>query len=390
MPELFEMTDPVQNYAWGSRTVLARMQDRPAPTQEPEAELWIGSHPQAPSALAVDGAQRPLDELLLADPERFAPGAAALIGESGELPFLLKILAIEAPLSIQVHPSVEQAAEGWDREESQGIARDAPERSYKDRGAKPETVIALTRLELLTGVRDRAELGLLAESLDQQWLRDALAADGPVLQSVLSLSDDDAAVALAELLAAADQLPPADEVGALLSHLREAHPGDRGILVALCMNHLVLEPGEAMFTPAGQVHAYLRGTAVEIMECSDNVLRAGLTPKHVDVPELLRIVAQEQAPGEPVKAPRGPDGLRRYPLWDPRLSLSAGEAGPGRELELEAGVRTVLCTDGAVSLSVPGAAPIEVRAGHSAWISAADERVTVSGEGEFFAVGISA
>lgn len=390
MPELFLMRDPIQNYAWGSRTALARMQDRDAPTGQPEAELWIGSHPSAPSQLLVDGAEVTLEQLLRTSPERLlSPAAHDQVSEGG-LPFLLKILAIDAPLSIQVHPSREQAREGYQREEAAGIDRDAGHRCYKDRGAKPETVVALTRLEILTGVRERAELALLAESLDLQWLREIAQEPGSVLRAVLGLPDDDAHTALTELRAAVSQLPSADETRALVEHIWQAHPGDRGLLVALCMNHLILEPGEAMFTPAGQVHAYLQGTAVEIMECSDNVLRAGLTPKHIDVPELLKIVSAEQAPGEPQDAPVGPDGLRRYGLWEPSLSLVAGTAGPGRALRLDPATCTVLCTEGSVSLQAPGAQPLEVPAGHSAWVRADGAPIEVGGEGTVFAVGLSA
>lgn len=389
MPELFLMRDPIQNYAWGSRTALARLQDRDAPTQEPEAELWIGAHPSAPSELLLDGAAVSLERLLSTSPDRVLPAGSPRPAEDGGLPFLLKILAIDAPLSIQVHPSREQAREGWQREEAEGIARDAGHRCYRDRGAKPETVVALTRLEILTGVRERAELALLAESLDQQWLREIAEGGDPVLPAVLGLPDEQARAALDELRAAVAELPSADATRALVEHIWQAHPGDRGLLVALCMNHLVLEPGESMFTPAGQAHAYLKGTAVEIMECSDNVLRAGLTPKHVDVAELLRVVAPEQAPGEPQDAPVGPDGLRRYELWDRGLSLVAGSPGPGRTLRLDPTTCTVLCTDGSVTLRAAGAEPLELASGHSAWVRADGAEIEVGGEGTVFAVGMS-
>ena len=173
----------------------------------------------------------------------------------------------------------------------------------------------------------------------------------------------------------------------LLSH---HYPEDRGLLVALCMNVVHLSPGQALFTPAQQVHAYLSGTAVEIMGCSDNVLRAGLTPKHVDVDELLRVVTDDQDPGVPQEAVTGPDGLRRISLWEDRLSLVSGEARPGRELELDPSTCTVLCVDGSVTLSSPGAEPVEVGAGHSAWVRADGEPVVVSGQGTFWAVELRA
>lgn len=390
MPQLFEMIDPVQHYSWGSDSVLAQMQGRPSPSAQPEAELWIGAHPSAPSQLVLETGPQPLDELLLSDPERFVRDGAQVVGEDGSLPFLLKILAIDAPLSIQVHPSIAQAREGFEREEAAGIEIDAAHRSYKDRSDKPETVVALSRLQILTGMRDRAELGLLAEALDQQWLREALESPGPVLHTVLSLPDDRAQAALADLEDAVRRLPADDELAALLSYVSRSHPGDRGLLVALCMNHFVLEPGESMFTPAGQVHSYLQGTAVEIMACSDNVLRAGLTPKHVDVDELLRVVTDEQDPGVPQEAATGPDGLRRIPLWEDRLSLVTGGVEPGRELELDPSTCTVVCVDGSVALSAPRTEPLEVSAGHSAWVRADAEPIAVSGQGAFWAVELRA
>lgn len=390
MPQLFEMIDPVQHYSWGSHSVLAQMQGRPSPTEQPEAELWIGAHRSAPSQLVLETGRQPLNGLLLGEPERFVGHGAQVVAEDGSLPFLLKILAIEAPLSIQVHPSIAQAQEGFEREEAAGIAIDAAHRSYKDRSDKPETVVALSRLQILTGMRERAELGLLAEALDQQWLREVLESPEPVLRTVLSLPEDRAQAALADLEEAVRRLPADDELGAVLSYIARSHPGDRGLLVAACMNHFVLEPGESMFTPAGQVHAYLQGTAVEIMACSDNVLRAGLTPKHVDVEELLRVVTDDQDPGVPQEAVTGPDGLRRIPLWEDRLSLVSGEVRPGRELELDPSTCTVLCVDGSVTLRAPETEPVEVGAGHSAWVRADGEPVVVSGQGGFWAVELRA
>ena len=160
MAEFLRMSNPIQHYAWGSCSVLAEMQGRPGPTEQPEAELWMGAHRSAPSRVSVDGQQRGLDEL--------AP----------HLPFLLKILAIDAPLSIQVHPTSDQAREGFERENAAGIALDAPHRNYKDPHAKPETVVALTDMWLLAGQQSRAQLSAVAEDLGLSWL--AAAADSPL------------------------------------------------------------------------------------------------------------------------------------------------------------------------------------------------------------------
>lgn len=389
MAEFFATTDPIQDYAWGSRSVLARMQSRDVPSATPEAELWVGSHPSGPSVLLVDGQQVTVPDLLRQDPDRLLGALVSGLGEDGDLPFLLKILAIDAPLSIQVHPSAQQAEEGWQREEIQGIALNAPTRNYKDRHPKPEIGVAVTRVETLSGVRSNAELAVLAEALDQQWLRDVLSTGQPVLPTVLRLSDDQAQEALAGLLRAMDKLPTHDELGALLRYISGRHPGDRGLLMALCMNHLILEPGEAIFTPAGQLHAYLRGTVVELMACSDNVLRAGLTPKHIDVDELLAIVNPDQEDTDPLEVPAAPDGLRRYPLWDDALSLISTTVTEVYDRRLPPTTCVVLCTDGEVSLESDGVPNHSLTAGHSAWcrMDGADLRVT--GQGMVYAVGLN-
>lgn len=388
MAEFFATTDPIQDYAWGSRSVLACMQSREVPSATPEAELWVGSHPSGPSVVSVDGREVTVIELLQEDPARLLGSLTSALQSDGDLPFLLKILAIDAPLSIQVHPSPEQAEEGWQREEAAGVELSASTRNYKDRQPKPEIGVAVTRVETLSGVRSNAELAVLAEALDQQWLREILATGRPVLPEVLQLPDDQAQVALADLMHAVDRLPTHDELGALLRYICGRHPGDRGLLVALCMNHVVLEPGQAIFTPAGQLHAYLRGTAVELMACSDNVLRAGLTPKHIDVPELLAIVNPEQEDADPIDAPAGANGLRHYPLWDDRLSLVCAVVAGGQDRDLPGNTCVVLCTDGELTLEVDGLSH-HLTAGHSVWCRTDGSSVKASGQGTVYAVGLN-
>lgn len=388
MAEFFATTDPIQDYAWGSRSVLARMQSREVPSPTPEAELWVGSHPSGPSQLTVDGREVTVIDLLRQDPARLLGSLTSALDDDGDLPFLLKILAIDAPLSIQVHPSPEQAEEGWQREEAAGVELSSSSRNYKDRQPKPEIGVAVTRVETLSGVRSNAELAVLAEALDQQWLRDILATGRAVLPEVLQLSEESAQVALVDLMHAVDRLPTHDELGALLRYVAGRHPGDRGLLVALCMNHLILEPGQAIFTPAGQLHAYLRGTAVELMACSDNVLRAGLTPKHIDVPELLAIVNPEQEDTDPIDAPAGADGLRNYPLWDQRLSLVSTVVAGGQDRELPSNTCVLLCTDGELTLEMRGLRH-DLSAGHSVWCRTDGSVVKVKGQGTVYAVGLN-
>lgn len=342
MGEILRMRNPVQHYAWGSREVLARLRGAPVPSPEPEAELWVGAHPSAPSTVLLDGRERPLDRLVEEDPGGYLPASA----RGGQLPYLLKILAIDAPLSIQVHPSPEQAEEGYEREQRAGIPLDDPGRNYKDRSAKPETVVALTEVELLTGVQPAERLRATAERLGLEWLRAAADGEHPVLPRVLALDDDDAAAAVDATVAASRAADPQDPVAALVRYVHDRHPGDRGLLVAVCMHHVRLSPGQSLHTPAGQVHAYLSGTAIEVMSSSDNVLRAGLTGKHVDVPELLAVLADVQADPEVVEPPADEHGARVYPLWDERLSLVAHELVPDRGVPFELRGTAVLLAAG--------------------------------------------
>ena len=385
MTEIHPMTNPIRNYAWGSRTALAHMQDR-TPAPEPEAELWIGAHPSASSLIHFGGNRTPpvtLHEAIAEDPPRF-------LGEGPDrpetLPFLLKILAIEKPLSIQVHPDEQQAAEGFARENSAGIRLDDPARNYKDPYAKPEVVVALTRMRILTGERPREELRHLARRLGLEWLTELVASgESSVLRAVLSMPLEAVGQAVAVTTEAAETASSTDQLTAdavdLLRSLTAAYPQDPGLLVALCMNLVELNPGEAMATPAGQLHAYVSGTAVEIMDASDNVLRAGLTSKHVDVVELLRITAVHQK--QPVRAvlePR-PDGGVKIPLWSQTVRLARFQLDHEQPVELR-GLSVLLCTSGTVGIAVP-AGQLRINAGYSALhIGAA--RATVSGPGQLF------
>lgn len=392
MAEFFRMDNPIQNYAWGSRSVLATMQGRPVPSDQPEAELWMGAHPSAPSRIDLGEHTKSLAEVL------------------PDLPFLLKILAIAAPLSIQVHPSTQQAQAGFARDNERQVPLDSPQRNYKDDRAKPETVVALTSMWLLAGQQSGAELRELAHELRLDWL--AWAANQPsALQAALTLSEDYARDSLRACVSAAARLrkthlahlPEADddyvalcpkatqlERAVYLIELLDHHyPGDPGMLVALCMNMVHLYPGQAMHTPPQQLHAYMSGTAVEIMGCSDNVLRAGLTEKHMDVPELLSVLAPQQAPIEILDPDFSPDGSVDYPLWDANLSLIAFQVHRKHAVRRRIrGTSVVLVAEGNVSakLSEPEAETHEIFAGHSLLYSGDPGFVDFQGEGLVFVV----
>ncbi|HKR51809.1 MAG TPA: mannose-6-phosphate isomerase, class I [Pseudonocardiaceae bacterium] len=396
----------IRPYAWGSRTAIAELLGCPVPTPHPQAELWLGAHPADPSMLLyADGAQTSLLVALHGDPERHL-GTQCAQRWGARLPFLLKVLAAEEPLSLQAHPSAEQAAEGFAREEARGIPRDAPERNYSDPSHKPELVCALTELHALAGFRDPLRTVELLTALDTTlltpycmmlaaepnadglrtlfttWITMPELAAKALLPAIL-----DACVALLRRDGVHGALPVSRSGGSdvrnecrVFLELSEMYPGDVGALAALLLNHIVLGPGEAIYLPAGNLHTYLRGTAVEISANSDNVLRGGLTAKHIDVPELLRVL--DFSSGElPVQRgePAGPHETAYHTPAEEfqltRLEWAAGESTPvclhSRWPQI------LLCTQGSAQLHSLDGDSVTVRRGGSVWLAAADSAVTV-------------
>ena len=394
------LTNTVRPYAWGSLTAIPEFLGTP-PTGEPQAELWMGAHPGAPSTLVRDGAELPLTDVLSADPEgELGPETVRAFGP--RLPFLLKLLAAARPLSLQVHPDLAQAREGYDGEEARGVPADAPHRNYKDANHKPELICALTEFDGLCGFRPaRRAAGLLA-ALNVDALKpyvDILRASPEsdalreVLTAVLTADRDEMAATVTETARAAEHLA-ASETGsdagayAVCVSLARHYPGDTGVLAAMLLNHVRLQPGEALYLGAGIPHAYLDGLGVEIMANSDNVLRCGLTPKHVDVPELLRIVRFE--PGEPavLRPEAGPDGEERYaaPIDEFRLSrfVLAPDA-PATSVDART-PQILLCTGGHLTLrgaAGAGEDQLTLERGQSAYVRAGDQ-VTATGDGTLF------
>lgn len=353
MGEIFSLKNQIQNYAWGSREILGRMRGVPVPTEQPEAEVWVGAHPAAPSRATVDGAESPLNELIVENPSRFLRPDRT----SDWFPFLFKILAIDAPLSIQVHPTPEQAIAGFEDEQARGIAIDAPYRNYKDRYSKPETVIALSPMRVLTGVRPVEQLKTLAAAFGAAWLAErAELSPKQLLTEIIRLPEETASAAVQHLVdTAAGLLGASNDVVAdaaeLVRIVDGKYPGDRGLLVAFVMNLVHLAPGESAFTPDGQVHAYVSGTAIELMNPSDNVMRAGLTAKHIDTEELIKVLGEKQdAPV--IQRPNPEDGpLGTYAMWDERMSVTRVrvEEGKPQEYTFE-GISAALSVSGEITI----------------------------------------
>lgn len=389
--ELLE--NPVRPYSWGSRTVIADLLGREVPSPHPQAELWLGAHPGAPSHLVgADDTRTSLLDAITDDPDGRL-GAARSERWHARLPFLFKVLAADEPLSLQAHPSAEQAAEGFAREEARGLARDAPDRNYRDANHKPELVCALTEFHALAGFREPTATVALLRALDVP----ALAAHAELLAAqpdhhglralfttwiTLPQSSLDALVpALQEgcvrLSGAAHEFSA--EARTVLE-LSERYPGDAGVLAALLLQRVTLAPGEALYLPAGNLHAYLAGAAVELMANSDNVLRGGLTPKHVDVPELLRVL-DFTAPAAPVLHGTRDGGWCRYDTPATEFLLRRWQGGTDEVRVPGDGPRILLCTSGAAAVRC-GGAELAVKRGTSLWLGAGDVDVTVASRAE--------
>ncbi|BAJ73511.1 phosphomannose isomerase [Microbacterium testaceum StLB037] len=377
---LVALSNTPRDYAWGSPTLLAELEGR-VPTGAPEAEVWFGDHPGSP-ARVLDGSERTLDEWL--------PGVD---GAPARLPYLLKLLAAGSPLSIQVHPSKEQAARGFADEEAEGVPRDAGSRNYKDDNHKPEVIVALSEtFTALAGLRDldqtRRLVAGLGEAAGVTALRERLAAAEPAsaLRDAIGWALAEATTAEIEQIvegAASVSSPDFAAEAALVRHLREEYPGDPGIVVALLMNLVELRRGEAIFVPAGVLHAYVAGLGVEIMAASDNVLRGGLTPKHIDVPELLGLVDFRPA-APPLLAPRADgDGVELFApgIADFALAHVATSTEPAH-VDLR-GVSIAVGVAGEATVTGASGTSLRLAPGQAALATADEGPLTVSG-GEVF------
>ncbi len=320
----------IVSYPWGSRTGIAAFLGR-RPAEEPEAELWMGAHPKAPSEVEVDGRWTSLAALVEAAPQDVLGRRVADRHGSG-LPFLFKVLAAGRALSIQAHPDRRQAAAGCRREDRLGIPRDAPRRNYRDASHKPEILYALTPFSALRGFRPAAEaFELMAQAGVAEALPEACAAlrAGDLkgfFTAYMALDQGRVAAVLAAALETIAAAATDDGAFARVLELARQFPGDRGVLAPLYLHLLELEPGQALFTGPGVLHAYLEGVGLELMASSDNVVRGGLTDKHVDVAELLAILRFETQPPPSLEL----DGRRgRTAVRDRRGAPAVGHRRPG-------------------------------------------------------------
>lgn len=401
MKQVLVLENRIKRYAWGSPTAISDLLGKPPPG-DPEAELWIGAHPTGPSLARTAGGEHPegkhpLDQLIARHPEEIlGRETAARFGPA--LPFLFKVLAAAEPLSIQAHPPLAQAREGFARENEAGIPVDAPHRSYRDANHKPELIVALTEFWALKGFRPVVELVQLLDGFG------SLLIEGE-LDALRRLGTDEALKRLFEAVFTLDRQSQAALAGAVAAHAGQAagkgriwewigrldslHPGDVGLVAALLLNLVRLAPGEGLYLAPGEPHAYLGGTGIEVMANSDNVLRGGLTAKHADVQGMMAaltfaggpaavIAPRDNAPGEKIY----PTPAEEFALSEIRVGSDRWSSGPLRSVEV------LLCVEGEGILSSGSGDQMPVGQGVSLLIPASIGEYAIEGEARFFRTSV--
>ncbi|MDK3256112.1 mannose-6-phosphate isomerase, class I [Blastococcus capsensis] len=353
---MWQLTNGVRFYPWGSRTVIPELLGEAVPADRPHAELWVGAHPDESSVLA-DG--RPLDKAIAADPEALLSAAVAE-RFGARLPFLMKVLAADTPLSLQAHPTTEQAEAGFAAEEAAGIPHDDPTRTFKDPFHKPELLLALTTFEALCGFRPVEESLHCLAKLQVPELKPTIAALArgglrAAIPQLLALPGERRTELVSAVASAAARFVAAHDPEFINTYrwaaaLAETYPGDPGVVISLMCNHLKLAPGEAVFLPAGNLHAYLSGAGVEVMASSDNVLRGGLTAKHVDLAALIEVLDFTDGRVPVIHPVLGPGGLR-YPVPVQDFDLTRVHLDEQSGVLTTRGPQLLFCTEGAAVLA---------------------------------------
>jgi len=380
--------------------MIPRMLGQANPAGTPQAELWMGAHPKGESLCIGEGKSEPLSRLIEKSPEQIL-GTSSFLKFGSKLPFLLKVLAAGKPLSIQAHPDLEQAKKGFARENKAGIPIDAPERNYRDSNHKPELIYALTPFWALKGFRKIDEiivefysLALPSISLQIDRFKEHPHKDGlkEFFQFLLTLDKKRKHTLCSEIVSEAEKRE-GDRYSWIL-RLNKEYPGDIGILCPLLLNCFCLEPGKAMFLNAGVLHAYLEGFGIELMANSDNVLRGGLTPKHIDVPELLKTLTFDTGPAELLKPEASGNAIEIYtpPVDEFRLIKAELNGKNSYKGEVKRNIEIAICTRGRTSITITAksgnSGVVNLSQGESVCIPADIPGYTISGKGIVFIAGV--
>ncbi len=389
------LKNTIQKYAWGSHFAIQKLTDT-APSKEPWAELWMGAHPKAPSKVQIDGQWVSLDDLISQCPEKIL-GEKTAKKFNNTLPYLFKVLAAELPLSIQAHPNATQAQIGFERESAAGLSLSAPTRNYKDNSHKPECICALTPF---TGLKGFRKIDSAVELLEH-FCPNGLAAEIENLkkkelkfffQSLMELPDPQKKSIIQETVNNAEKHAASDLTSQWMIKLYQQYPTDIGVISPLFLNLFYLAPGQALFLSAGELHAYLDGLGIELMANSDNVLRGGLTPKHVDVPELLNILNFAESEIEILMPASTSACESEYPGFAEEFQLSVIHVSDSKTFvsPKNRSIEILLCTRGNAVLSYDSGTPnaINFKKGDSILIPAAVDSYRVYGNADVFKAGV--
>jgi len=389
----------VQEYAWGSYTAIPELLGHESPANRPQAELWMGAHPKAPSRVKWGGVSRSLLELISENPK-------AILGEKvaekfdDRLPYLFKVLAAAKPLSIQAHPGRIQAKQGFDRENSLKIPLDAYHRNYKDDNHKPECICALTDFWALNGFRKISDILSLMEKICPPGLKtpldllreqpDAVGLKN-FFQALMTLDGKAQGEIIADAIKNVQNFADGHPAYQWMVDLHKDYPKDVGMFSPILLNLVCLKPGEAMFLPSGELHAYLDGAGIELMANSDNVLRGGLTPKHMDVQELLNVLNFEEREIK-ILLPAEIDECEwayETPAEEFFLSVISVTEEIGYHSAGRRSVEIMLCTDGHATITDLGKnETVFVERGKSIVIPAVVEKYQIEGNATFYKAAV--
>jgi mannose-6-phosphate isomerase len=381
------MDNVIQNYAWGSVDSIATLFNVPNPNNEPQAEIWMGAHFGGCSKVITKDGSKLLSELIAENKKDCLAQDTA--ERYGELPFLFKVLAAANALSIQVHPNKQEAEIGFARENDRGIPFGAAERNYKDPNHKPELVYALTTYDALNGFRAYSDIianFTSAKISTIESLFDAFKANQSEngLQAffiaILSLEGRDKITALDELLEYA-QNNSQDRLPALILELSKHYPNDIGLFVPMMLHYITLQPGDAMYLDARTPHAYLKGTGLEVMASSDNVLRAGLTPKHIDIIELAKCTSFAEKPESTLLIEAHSNkGALEYQIPVDDFKFSVYLIAEQTQVCVNS-AEIIFAIDESTTLTHDSGESITIVKGQSVFIPAATHRYTLSSKG---------
>jgi len=393
------MKNTVQEYAWGSHTAIAELLGNGSPSKTPQAELWMGAHPKAPSMVKCDGNWISLLKLIEQNPGHLL-GKKVAVKFNNRLPYLFKVLAAAKPLSIQAHPSVDQAKQGFEWENRQGIPLDAYNRNYKDDNHKPECICAMTRFRALNGFRKISSIFGLMEKICPKGLKKQLGAlrgqQSPMalknfFQSLMTMNHKQKTQIISHAVSNAKKFTDDDPAYRWMIDLHKQYPSDVGVFSPILLNLICLEPGQAMFLPAGELHAYLDGVGIELMANSDNVLRGGLPTKHIDVPELLNVLNFEERKVNILKTEQINECERLYESHAEEFVLSIIHVREGITYNSSAhrSIEILLCTDGKATITdLEKNDTIVIEKGKSIIIPAVVKTYRIQGNAAFYKAAV--